>query len=152
YSFFRADFSALGDGLRSRQHLRNQLEVATNNPRDADAHYQLGLIYQKRHQYSEATARFKRAIEIDPSEGDAHLQLGRIALAQNRTSDALGHLETAVRIDDKLSSSEVLRDIGNAYLQASRTEEASAALLKYAERRPYDPEGLFWLGKALAAL
>ncbi len=30
--------------------------------------------------------------------------------------------------------------------------EARAALEKYVERRPYDPEGLYWLGKSLAAL
>ena len=152
YSLFRSDFSALGDGLRSRQHLRNQLEVATNNPRDADAHYQLGLLYQKRRQYSEALARFQKAVEIDPNEGDAHLQLGRIALEQNRVQDAIGHLEKSVRIDDKLSSSEGLRDLGAAYLRAKRLGEASEALHKYAERRPYDPEGLYWFGKSLAAL
>src|SRR5713226_8267310 len=37
---------SLGNGFRSRQHLRRQFDLATVNPSDADAHYQLGLIYQ----------------------------------------------------------------------------------------------------------
>src|SRR5436190_18761704 len=88
YVMFSSDVRSVGEGLRSRQNFRRQLELATTNPRDADAHYQLGLIYQKRHQNSEAVARFQRAVEIDPEEADAHLQLGRILLEQSKFEDA----------------------------------------------------------------
>jgi tetratricopeptide (TPR) repeat protein len=151
YSLFSSDFRSLGDGLRSRQHLRNQLEIATNNPRDADAQYQIGLIYQKRRQYSEAIPRFERAAAIDPNDADPPLQLGRIALEQGRIDDAIRYLETSVRLDEKTSSSEGLRDLGAAYLGAGRVQEASSLLSRYTNRRPYDPEGLFHLGKALTA-
>jgi tetratricopeptide (TPR) repeat protein len=152
YIMLGTDVRSLGEGLRSRQRLRQQLEIATNNPRDADAHYQLGLIYQKRRQYTEALARFRRAVEIDSTEADAHLQLGRIALEQSRFEDAIGHLEIAVRLDDKLSLSEVWRELGAAYLGASRVEDAGVALAKFTDRRAYDPEGLYRYGVALKKL
>jgi tetratricopeptide (TPR) repeat protein len=152
YSMFGSDVRSLGDGLRGRQHLQQQLEIATTNPRDADAHYQLGLVYQKRRQYSEAVARFEKAIEIDPSESEAQFQLGRIAREQGRFEDAIRFLKTAAGLNDKLASSEVWRELGAAYLGASRMEEAAAALQKYTERRSYDPEGLYWYGKALEGL
>jgi len=152
YLMLGSDVRSLGAGLRSRQHLRQQLEIATNNPRDADAHYQLGLIYQKRRNYTEAIARFTRAIEIDPSEADAHLQLGRIEREQGRFEDAIQHLRTAAALDDKLALSEVWRELGTAYFHASHFEEAAAALEKYTDRRSYDPEGLYWYGKALLRL
>jgi tetratricopeptide (TPR) repeat protein len=152
YRMFGADFQSLGDGLRSRQHLRRQLEIATNNPRDADAHYQLGLIYQQRRQYSEAIARYSRAREIDPREAGPHYQLGLIALKQQRFDDAIEDFRTAASLDDKLSSSEVWRDLGAAYYSKSQYADACTALDKYASRRPYDPEGLYWLGMTLAAL
>ena len=152
YLLFASDVRSLGDGLRSRQHLRDQLEIATNNPRDADAHYQLGLIYQKRRQYTDAMARFERAVAIDPSDADPHLQLGRIALDQGRYEDAVKHLQTAAALDDKASASEVWRDLGNACFQTARYQDAAAALEKYVARRPYDPEGLYWLGRAQASL
>jgi len=152
YFALESRLRGLGGGLRSRQHLRDQLEIATNNPRDADAHYQLGLIYQNRRQYSEAIARFKRAVEIDPAEADPHFQLGRIAREQKRVEEAIGHLRTAASLDDKLGQSDVWRELGAAYLQAGKLEEAAAALGKFTDRRPYDPEGLYWYGKTLAGL
>jgi hypothetical protein len=152
YSMFGSEVRSLGEGLRGGQHLRQQLELATANPRDADAHYQLGLVYQKRRQYSEAIARFEKAIEIDPTEAEAQFQLGRIAREQGRFDDAIRFLKTAAGLNDKLASSEVWRELGAAYLGAARLEEAAAALAKYTERRSYDPEGLYWYGKALAGL
>lgn len=147
-----SEVSSLGDGLRTRQHLRQQMEIATTNPRDADAHYQLGLIYQQRRQYTEAIARFRRAIEIDPTEADAQFQLGRIAREQGRFDDAIRFLKTAAGLNEKLSSGEVWRELGAAYFGAARFEEAAAALQKYTGRRSYDPEGLYWYGKTLAAV
>jgi tetratricopeptide (TPR) repeat protein len=152
YSMFGSEVRSLGDGLRGRQHLQQQLEIATTNPRDADAHYQLGLVYQKRRQYSEAVARFQKAIEIDPTEAEAQFQLGRVLREQGRFEDAVGHLKTAAGLNDKLASSEVWRELGAAYLGLSKFEDAAAALAKYTERRSYDPEGLYWYGKALAGL
>ena len=40
---------------------RRSMEAATINPRDASAHYQLGLIYQYRRQYAEAISRFRKS-------------------------------------------------------------------------------------------
>jgi tetratricopeptide (TPR) repeat protein len=110
------------------------------------------LIYQKRRQYTEAIARFQKAIEIDPTEADAQFQLGRIARDQGRFDDAIRYLKTAAALNDKLASSEVWKDLGAAYFGASRFEEAAAALAKYTERRTYDPEGLYWYGKALVGI
>ncbi len=146
------DVHALGSGLRTRQSYRRHLEAATLNPRDSDAHYQLGLILQQRRQYGEAISRFKRAIEIDPGEADALYQLGRIAAEQKRLAEALEYFQQAAQLDDRHNSSEVWREIGAAQLAAGRPAEARPALEKYVERRPYDPEGLYWLGKALGAL
>src|SRR5579871_3384137 len=143
YSTVLSNVRSLGDGLRSRQHFQQQLEIATNNPRDADAHYQLGLIHLQRRQRSEAATRFKRAIEIDPKEAEPHYQLGRIALDEKRYDDAIASLATAVSLDEKLAQGEVVRDLGAAYFNAGRLEEAAAALAKFTDRREYDPEGLY---------
>lgn len=152
YILLSSDMRSLGEGLRARQHLRQQLEIAAMNPRDGDAQYQLGLIYQQRHQYDEAKKRFARAAEVDAREADPVFQLGRIALEEERWNDSIELLSRAAALDDKCCSHEVWRDLGVAYLRAGRVEEARDALSKFADRRPYDPEGLYWFGKALAAL
>ena len=152
YILLGSDLRSLGEGLRARQHLRQQLDIAATNPRDADAHYQIGLIYQQRHQYDEAKKRFARAAEIDPREADPVFQLGRIALEEDRLPDAIELLTRAAVLDDKCCSSEVWRDLGVAYFRSGRLEDAQFALAKFVERRPYDPEGLYWYGKSLLAL
>jgi len=61
-------------------------------------------------------------------------------------------ITTAAVLDEKCSSHEVWRELGVAYFQASRLHEASAALGTYVQRRPYDPEGLYWRGKTSVGL
>jgi hypothetical protein len=155
YFLFRPNldmFTGLGGGLRSRQNFRRNLDALTVNPRDSDAHYQLGLIYQQRRNYAEAISRFTKAVEIDPNETDAHHQLGVIALDQKRYEDARRHFAAALALDDKHSSSEAWRGLGAADLQLGKTEQALAELRKYTDRREFDPEGLYWLGAAFKKL
>jgi tetratricopeptide (TPR) repeat protein len=152
YILLGSDMRSLGEGLRARQHLRRQLDIAATNPRDADAHYQIGLIYQQRHQYDEAKKRFARAVEIDAKEADPVFQLGRIALEEDRLDDAIELFRRAAALDDKCCSHEVWRDLGVAYLRSARLEDARLVLSKFVERRSYDPEGLYWYGKSLVGL
>jgi tetratricopeptide (TPR) repeat protein len=151
YAFYylRGEFTNLGAGMRSRQHFRRMLDAAAVNPHDAGAQYQLGLIYQERRQYTEAIQRFKNAVAIDPTETDAHFQLGRIALSQGRLKDALDHFRTVIAQDEKHHSSEILRELGALYVTAHQYDDALGQLEDYVEQRPYDPEGLYYLGFAL---
>jgi hypothetical protein len=147
--YLGAEFSRLGEGLRTGQNYRRMLEAAVVNPHDGDAQYQLGLIHQQRRQYGEAIRRFEAAVAIDPTETDAQFQLGRIARDQGRLDDALTRFETVVRQNEKHSSSEIHRELGAVYLALGRTADAERELALYADRREYDPEGLYYYGEAL---
>jgi len=150
--FLSGEFSNLGAGMRNRQHFRRMLDAAAINPHDAEAQYQLGLIYQHRRNYTQALQHFQAAVKIDPTEADAHFQLGRIAREQGRTADALASFETVLKLDPKHSLNEILRETGAACLEAGRKEDALQYLDAYVERRPYDPEGLYEYGLALETL
>ena len=152
YFYFRDSVGELFSGFSTRQSFRRYLEAATVNPRDSEAHCQLGLIHVQRHQYSEAIKSFQRAVEIDPREADAHFQLGRIARQQGRFDEALVHFETVVKIDKHHSQNEIWRDIGDAYVAAGRHADARPALEHYVELRPYDPEGLYLFGLTLVKM
>ena len=152
WAFIGSDVRALGDGFRSRQHVRRQLDIAAHNPRDGDAQYQLGLIYLERRQWEEAKVRFLRAVEIDPREADPMFQLGRIALEQGQFAQSQEWLRKAAALDDKCASNEVWRELGKACWHTSQWQDALTALDKYVSRRPYDPEGQYWRGKVLLAL
>jgi len=152
FMMFRGDIGDIGFSLRQRQGFRRSMEAATINPRDGSAHYQLGLIYQYRRQYSEAVSRFEKAVQINDDETDAHFQLGRIAREQGRLQDAINHFGVVLEQDDKHGQSEIWREIGATYLAASMSTEAKDALEKFIERRSYDPEGLYYYGKTLEEL
>jgi len=152
YRYLGGEFTNLGAGLRSRQNFHRMLEAAAINPHDAEARYQPGLIYQQRRQYTEAIRQFKSAVSIDPKETDAHFQLGRIALEQGRLKDAFESLQAVLDQDEKHSSGEILRELGRMYLAAKQYEDARRELAMYVERRPYDPEGLYYYGQTLERL
>jgi|SRR5215213_3636695 len=152
FQMFRGDIGDIGFSLRQRQGFRRSIEAATINPRDASAHYQLGLIYQHRRQYAEAISGFQKAVEIAHDETDAHFQLGRIAREQGRLQDAINYFGVVLEQDDKHSQSEIWREIGATYVAASMFAEAKDALGKFIDRRPYDPEGLYYYGKTLEQL
>ena len=152
FMMFRGGIGDIGYSLRQRQNFRRSMEIATINPRDAGAHYQLGLIYQHRRQYGEAISRFEKAVQIANDETDAHFQLGRIAREQGRLQDAINYFSVVIEQDDKHGQSEIWREIGATYFAASMYAEAKDALAKFIDRRPYDPEGLYHYGKTLEQL
>lgn len=145
-------FNNLSAGLRRSQSFRRNLEAAAINPRDAEAQYQLGLIYQQRRQYSEAIKRFQNAIAIDPRETGSHFQLGRIAREQGRLKDALLSFQAVVDQDERHSQSEIFRELGSLYISAHQYQDALNELQRYEQRRPYDAEGLYYQGQALEGL
>jgi len=152
FYYLGGEIGNLGAGLRRGQNFHRMLNAAALNPHDGEAQYQLGLIYQQRRQYTEAIDRFRKAVAIDPGETDAHFQLGRIAREQGRLKDALAEFQTVMDQNDKHSQNEILRELGAVYLAARQYPDAQRFLAEYIERRPYDPEGLYYLGQALEGL
>jgi tetratricopeptide (TPR) repeat protein len=149
WRYLSSEAAGLGAIFSGRQSFRRHLEAAMLNPSDAEARYQLGLIYQQRRQYAEAINYFKQAVEINNRETDAHYQLGCLARLEGRLQEAINHFNEVVTQDDKHAHHEVWREIGATYLAAGMLPDALAALEKFIERRPYDPEGLFHLGVTL---
>ncbi len=140
-----------GNALRQKQNFKRFLHNATVNPNDADAHVQLALIYLQRRQEAKALEHLNRAFEIDKYEIDANYELGKIARHKGNLQDALNHFSTVIEQNDKHALSEIWREIGATYLEANMLAEAREALEKFVERRAFDPEGLYYLGKVLKA-
>jgi tetratricopeptide (TPR) repeat protein len=149
--FLGGQVRGFGNAFRQRQDLKRFLQNATINPRDADAHVQLGIIYLDRRQESRAVEHFTKAIEIDKEEIDANYELGRIARQHKDLQKALDHFAIVVEQNDKFRLSEIWREIGATYLDAGMLNEAHEPLEKFVDRRPVDPEGLYYFGKLLKA-
>jgi tetratricopeptide (TPR) repeat protein len=152
FFLLRGYFTEVVGHQRARAAFKQNLEAATNNPRDSSAHYNLGLIHQQRGELDLARERFQRAIDIDPEELDAHYQLGRIARAQGRLPEAIGHFEQVVQRDQSHAQQEIWREIGSTYIAAGQYSDARNVLEKFLDHRPNDPEALYLIGRAHAGL
>ena len=137
---------------RSRDHFRRQLELATLNPADASAHYNLGLIYQQQRDLARARAAFAKAIEIDTREIDAHYQLGRIAREEGQLTEALQHFNAVITASPDHTQFEVWREIGLLYYTAGQYSDALEMLNRFVSKRPSDSEGRYWRGMVLDRL
>jgi Flp pilus assembly protein TadD len=157
YAFMYFGGSAMGEArgfgnaFRERQNFKRYLQNATVNPRDADAHVQLGLIYSQRRQDAKAFEHFTKAVEIDKDEVDANYELGKIARKKGEFQQALNYFSVVLEQNEKHALSEVWREIGATYLDANMLAEARKPLETFVERRPVDSEGLYYLGKVLKA-
>jgi lipoprotein NlpI len=148
----RGEVGGFGHAFRQRQSFKRFLHNATINPKDSDAHVQLGLIYQQRRQEDKALDHFNRALAIDAQEIDANYEIGKIARRRGELARAIEHFGVVVEQNDKYALSEIWREIGATYLEAGMHGEAREALEKYVERRAFDSEGLYYLGKVYQAL
>jgi tetratricopeptide (TPR) repeat protein len=151
FLYFRGEAGTLNNAFRQRQNFRRFLNSATINPNDAEAHVQLGLLYNQRRQMEEARTHFEKAVEIEPQEIDANYELGRIAREKGDLEAALKRFSIVVEQNDKYAASEIWREIGATYLAAKAYAEAREFLEKFIQRRPFDPEGLYLLGQTLNA-
>ena len=147
--FVGGEVRGFGNAFRQRQNFKRFLHNATVNPKDADAHVQLALIYLQRRQEAKAIEHLNKAYEIDQEEIDANYELGKIERAKGNLQEALNHFSVVVEQNDKHALSEVWREIGATYREANMLTEARDALEKFVERRSFDSEGLYYLGKVL---
>lgn len=149
--FLGGEVRGVGNAFRQRQNFKRFLHNATVNPKDADAHVQIGLIYLQRRQDEKSLEHFTKAVEIDAGEIDANYELGKIARRKGDLQKALNYFSVVVEQNDKHALSEIWREIGATYMEANMPVEAREALEKFVERRPVDSEGLYYLGKVYKA-
>jgi tetratricopeptide (TPR) repeat protein len=143
-----ADFKRSILPKQNYKRLLNQIEI---NPADADAHIQLAHVYRFRHQPQKALDHFRKALKVDPSEMDANYEFGKIARSNGDLQAALDHFAVVVEQDDSHALNEIWREIGATYLSAGMFGEARRAIEIFLTRRPFDAEGLYYLGKCMKA-
>lgn len=149
--YLGGEVRGFGNAMRQKQNLKRFLQNATVNPKDADAHVQLALIYLQRRQEEKAIEHLTKALEIDEVEIDANYEMGRIERTKGNLQKALDHFAVVLEQNDKHALSEVWREVGETYFTAGMLDQAHDALEKFTIRRSADVEGLYYFGKVLKA-
>jgi tetratricopeptide (TPR) repeat protein len=143
---------ALLDSGRRERVLAEQLRVLTANPRDADAHYQLGLLHEARGNLATAEGYFAKAAAIDPADPDPHYHLGRVFEERGEWERARAEYEETYRLDPDHGLGDAAREVGKAYVQTGNVEQGLEFLRYFLDRRTSDPEGRYWTAVALGRL
>jgi peptidoglycan/xylan/chitin deacetylase (PgdA/CDA1 family)/tetratricopeptide (TPR) repeat protein len=155
--FLNSDSNQLGDDairlnselerLKSQnEELRQQLAAAQANQTQAAGRGQVpaaetaltlndeGMRLYKEKNYSEATAKFIRATELDPTSALAANNAGFALYKQEKYEEAIRWLNRAIEIDPRRAIAYV--NVGDAYAKLNRNTEAAQAYKKYLDLAP----------------
>jgi len=113
-------------------------KVTELEPKVAMGFVSLGQSYMERGDYGAAIQPLKHALELDAGLAPAHQLLGYALLAQGYAAEAIPHLETAHEAGA----------LGIAQLETGRFAEAITNLQAELQKRPNDPDLLYYLGRA----
>ena len=78
----------------------------------AEAHLVLGEVALRRWQWTDAEARYRRALDLDPNNAAAHAGRARWLLSQGRTDEALEWAQRARQLDPLALYGKDIRRIG----------------------------------------
>jgi len=113
-----------------------------------DEHRNLGIAFYKTGMLDEAAREFRRVAELRVSDAGAHFFIGLVSLKQARWREAMEALRLAAEKGG--SRPAVLHNLGLAYEQLDRLDEAEAAYAEAASRAKTDPR--VFVGWGIVAL
>ena len=108
------------------------------DPAFAEGFLNLGQAFMEQHEYAAAIVPLKHALELDSSLTPGHQLLGYALLAQGYAAEAIPHL-SRVREQGAL---------GIAQVETGQFSEAIPNLQAALQKRPNDPDLLYYLGRA----
>lgn len=111
-------------------------KVVQNGEADIGTFTTLGLIYQKKKQYTNAIDMYQKALQKDPANFDALVALGSCQAASGDLNQAIISYEQAVMMNAQVTTE--LKDLGELYMKLGRNTEALATFQKYLEKIPGD--------------
>lgn len=140
-----ADLTALDPAVRTL--VEQQVARVEQDPRNAEAHGTLGLVYEANLLWQEARASFDHAVALAPDHPGWRLHQ---AIAMRQTGDvqaALTVLKALAR--DQPGDAAVQQRLGEALVEAGDLAGAEAAFRQVIERAPQAAQGYAGLGDVL---
>lgn len=100
-------------------------KALVRDPRNGDAHRELGLAYERAGRLDEAEATYRKAIELRPDSWGGYSYLGYLLLTSGRAPEAETAYEQALKIAP--DNARLWSNLGGARVYQGRIEEAKRA-------------------------
>lgn len=83
---------------RARETIERLREKLRESPKDADAHFELGITLAWQGDLDEAASHYRKVIELVPRAAEAHTNLGGVLLNQGKPEAAVRHFRDSLKI------------------------------------------------------
>jgi tetratricopeptide (TPR) repeat protein len=97
------------------QAIKELQQAVKINPNYAEAHYELGVLYQEKEDHASAVQELQQAIRINPDYADAHFRLGILYQVLRGYDQALSEFEEVLRINPNFPR--IHTAMGNVYYE-----------------------------------
>jgi TonB family protein len=133
--------------LVSQAEIEAAREKVNANPASAEMHYRLAQLFQDDAQLESAIEEYRQALALDADYVEAYQGLGRTYSATGHLEEAIDVYKHGLSVKSLPGFAETLNiDLGKAYGQLDRNEEALDSLKRAVEINPDSVEGHFNLG------
>ena len=132
-----------------RTEIDKALGAAKQNPKDASAAGELGMLLHAHRENVAAEACYRRAVELAPEEFRWRYYLGQVQASRGHGEDAARNLRRALKIDPSYQWAWV--KLGNVLLELGRVKEAGEAFERAVADDPDSADALFGLGRIQTA-
>ena len=131
-----------GDFENALQHYRALLQ---RNELNAQAHNNLGLLYQEKNLLEESSRELQRAVLIEPRNAGARNNLGVTLLMQGKLDEATAQFRAVLAVEPR--NLDALVDLAIAQRSASQLDLAKETLVKALTIAPRHPAAHYNLGQ-----
>jgi len=117
------------------------LQVISEKPDDAEAHYNLGTLYLRRNDLAEARTQLETTLQLKPKHPEAWNNLGMIAAEEGKAEEAVTNFKRSLELRPDYDVA--LLNLGNMYRRAKQFAEAEPLLSHALQVAPANPEASY---------
>ena len=125
-------------------------ETVRLRPGFGEAHFRLGVVYDREERLEPALASFREAWRLNPASPGAAINIGAVLRKLNRSAEAAAHLDVAARAFPR--NADIHATLGAACAESGQPERAVVALERALELKPEFAEARLLLALQLKAL
>jgi type IV pilus biogenesis/stability protein PilW len=145
YRLAQLDFSQ-GKNQDAITHAKKSLEM---EPKNAEAHAFLGLVYLYLSDYKNAEKSLQEAVRLNPYLTDARNMLGAVYMKTGRPEQARSAFMECLKDKTYASPEKVLYNLGTLQLEAKQFTDAESSFRRAVEANAKYAKGYYGLGQAL---